>query len=95
MRRIAEQVNKRSRQPAQYQCASKRSRYASWKRDMIIVGSKELISVASWDAMDQNVVNGLNIERFFDLSVRRHEQVDQNECGDEQEERPCWKGHGI
>lgn len=81
---IVQQANKWSRQSTQNQRASKRPRHASWERDMIIVGGEELIDIASWYAVNQDIVCGLDVERLLDFGVRRNEQVDQNECGDEQ-----------
>ena len=45
--------------------------------------------------MYYNVMDSLDVERFLDLRVRRHEQVYQNERGNEEEEGPCWEGHRI
>ena len=60
---------------------------------MVIVGGQKLISIASWDAMDQYVVCGLDIERFLDLGIGRNEEVDQNERWYEQQERPRGNSH--
>jgi hypothetical protein len=55
---------------------------------VIIVGGEKLISITTRDTVDQDIVDGLNVERFLDFGVRRNEQVDQNEYRDQQQEWP-------
>jgi hypothetical protein len=62
---------------------------------VIIVGGEKLICVTTRDTVDQDIVDGLNVERFLDFSVWRNEQVDQNEYRDQQQEWPREDGHNI
>jgi hypothetical protein len=85
--------DKRTAQPTQHQRSRESPRNAPWERDMIIVRRQKLVNVAPRYAMCQDVVYGLDIERFLDFCVRRNEKVYQNESRYEEEERPCGERH--
>lgn len=59
---IVQETSDWSRQAAQDQRACEGPWHASWKRYMIIVGGEELINVASWNAVNQDIVGGLDVE---------------------------------
>ena len=62
---------------------------------MIIIRRQELISIAPRYAMHQDIMDSLDIERFFDFRVRRNKQVYQNKGWYEEEEGPRRESHSI
>jgi hypothetical protein len=62
---------------------------------MIVVCCQELIGVLGRDAMYQNIVYSLQVERFLYLGVWRDNEVQQNEGRDEKVERPRRESHVI
>lgn len=51
---------------------------------MVVIRSQKIIRILGRNPMNQNVMYSLDIERFFDLGVRRNEQMYQYAGWDEQ-----------
>lgn len=62
---------------------------------MVVIRCEELVCIFAWNAMYQDVVDRLNIERFLYFSVRRDPEVEQNESRDKGVESPLYPRHGI
>jgi hypothetical protein len=62
---------------------------------MVVIRGQELVGVGGRDAVHEDVVDGLDVEGFFDFGVRRDEEVEQDGGGDEGVEGPCWERHGC
>lgn len=59
---------------------------------MVIVGAQFRLHLVNWKAVRENIMRGLEIERFLDLCVGSKGQVEQDAEGNEDcEQRVCFE----
>jgi hypothetical protein len=66
---IEQQINPRPRQPSQHQRSGKSPGYRARKRHMVVVCGEKLGWTFRRYAVDENVMDGLHVERFLDFGV--------------------------
>ncbi|RFU74187.1 hypothetical protein TARUN_8066 [Trichoderma arundinaceum] len=83
-----DECNQRLAHAGQEHRSDKGPGHCARKGEMVIRGREPRVDVARRRAVDENVVRGLQVERFLDLGVGSGEEVQQRH--DEEEE--VWPG---
>ena len=53
------------------------------EREMVVLGAQFRLRLLEWNAIREDVMRGLNIERFLNLCIRRNGQVEEDGEGNE------------
>lgn len=70
--------------PCQQQGSNKRSGHWASERQMVVMSPQMSIHILPDDAVRENVMSSLNVERLLDLGVGRKDELKQYACWDEQ-----------
>lgn len=65
-------------QTSQDHGADKSSRHGAREVNMIVFARKKVSRVLPVDAMSENVMSGLNVERLFDFGIRGNREMNEN-----------------
>lgn len=72
--------------------ADERARHGAGEREVVVAGAQARADVPRRRAVPQDVVRRLQVERLLDLAVRRGDEVQQDERGEQRVEGEIWGG---
>lgn len=84
------QPDDRTRQTGEDNRADKCPRHRAREGEMIIFGLERFGYICRGNPVAQNIVDGLDMEGLLDLGIRRDEEVEEDQAGDEGAEERDW-----